>query len=101
MLSLLRRTLLAPLLVVAALGSWAPPAPAQAGFTRTVFVSGLQAPTALAFAPDGRLFVAEQSGRLRVVNNGELLVTPFATVPADPTGEPHLLWRAPQRPVRR
>jgi glucose/arabinose dehydrogenase len=35
--------------------------------------------TALAFAPDGRLFFAERSGTVRVVQNGETRV--FATVP--------------------
>ena len=34
----------------------------------------------MAFAPDGRLFVAEQGGRLRVIKNGTLLATPFLTV---------------------
>ena len=31
---------------------------------------GLSAPTAMQFAPDGRLFVCEQGGRLRVIKNG-------------------------------
>jgi glucose/arabinose dehydrogenase len=35
--------------------------------------------TALAFAPDGRLFFAERRGTVRVVQNGEVLT--FATVP--------------------
>ena len=34
----------------------------------------------MAFAPDGRLFVAEQGGRLRVIKNGALLAAPFVTV---------------------
>jgi glucose/arabinose dehydrogenase len=34
----------------------------------------------MAFAPDGRIFVAELGGRLRVIKNGALLVTPFVTV---------------------
>ncbi len=32
------------------------------GFSQSQVVSGLAAPTAMAFAPDGRLFVAEQGG---------------------------------------
>ncbi len=43
------------------------------GFSETVFASGLSAPTAMAFAPDGRLFVCQQGGRLRVIKNGALL----------------------------
>ena len=45
-----------------------------AGFTETTVASGLSGPTAMAFAPDGRLFVAEQTGALRVIKNG----TPLA-----------------------
>ena len=38
-----------------------------AGFTEMQVVTALASPTAMQFAPDGRLFVAEQCGRLRVV----------------------------------
>lgn len=37
-----------------------------AGFTETTVVDGLVYPTAVAFARDGRIFVAEQSGRVKV-----------------------------------
>jgi aldose sugar dehydrogenase len=37
---------------------------------------GLDGVSDLAFAPDGRLFVAERSGRVRVVRNGRLLAAP-------------------------
>ena len=50
------------------------------GFTELPVASGLNSPTAMAFAPDGRLFVCEQAGRLRVIKNGTLLPTPFVTV---------------------
>ena len=43
-------------------------------------VSGLSSPTAMQFAPDGRLFVAQQGGQLRVVKNGALLATPFVNL---------------------
>jgi glucose/arabinose dehydrogenase len=49
------------------------------GFQDATFVSGLSNPTAMQFAPDGRLFVAQQGGQLRVVKNGALLSTPFLT----------------------
>jgi glucose/arabinose dehydrogenase len=45
----------------------------------------------MAFAPDGRLFVAQQNGRLRVIKNGALLSTPFLTVNVDASGERGLL----------
>ena len=37
------------------------------GFTDETFISGLSNPTAMAFAPDGRLFVSQQGGQLRVI----------------------------------
>jgi glucose/arabinose dehydrogenase len=39
-------------------------------FARSQVVGGLASPTAMEFAPDGRLFVAEQRGTLRVVKAG-------------------------------
>ena len=43
------------------------------------------------FAPDGRLFVSQQGGRLRVIKNGVLLSTPFVTVSVDSTGDRGLI----------
>ena len=40
------------------------------GFVQTRVTGGLTKPTTMAFAPDGRLFVAEQGGTLRIVKNG-------------------------------
>ena len=64
-----------------------------AGFTRTTYTSGLTAPTAMAFAPDGRLFVCQQNGALRVVpaGGGALLATPFHTFTVTNSGEQGLL----------
>jgi putative heme-binding domain-containing protein len=53
------------------------------GFTMTKVVGGLTAVTALAVAPDGRVFVAEQTGSLRVVKDGTLRPEAFATFPVD------------------
>ena len=61
------------------------------GFMDTLVANGLTNPTAMAFAPDGRLFVCEQGGRLRVIKNGALLSTPFLTVTVDSAGERGLL----------
>ncbi len=50
-----------------------------AGFTRNqTWITGLSSATAFAQAPDGRFFVAQQGGALRVVQNGILLGTPHA-----------------------
>jgi glucose/arabinose dehydrogenase len=61
------------------------------GFVDSTYVQLPSDATAMQFAPDGRLFVCQQSGKLRVVQNGSLLATPFLTVPVDPTGERGLL----------
>jgi glucose/arabinose dehydrogenase/regulation of enolase protein 1 (concanavalin A-like superfamily) len=61
------------------------------GFADELFVGGLTNPTAMAFAPDGRLFVCEQAGALRVVKNGSLLQTPFLNVTVNSAGERGLL----------
>jgi len=61
------------------------------GFAETQVASGLASPTAMAFAPDGRLFVAEQGGKLRVIKNGSLLPAPFLTVTVSSNGERGLL----------
>ena len=47
--------------------------------------------TAFAQAPDGRLFIAQQGGTLRIVKNGALLAAPFATVAVDSAGERGLI----------
>ena len=61
-----------------------------AGFTETV-ITDLSSPTAMDIAPDGRIFVCQQGGSLRVIKNGVLLPTPFVTLGVDPTGERGLL----------
>src|SRR5262245_40862898 len=61
------------------------------GFTDSLVAGGLNNPTAMALAPDGRIFVCEQSGALRVIKNGVLLATPFLTVTVDSSGERGLL----------
>jgi glucose/arabinose dehydrogenase len=43
--------------------------------------ANLSNPTAMAIAPDGRIFVCQQGGSLRVIKNGALLTTPFFTIP--------------------
>jgi glucose/arabinose dehydrogenase len=62
-----------------------------AGFTDTLVANGFSNPTAMALAPDGRIFVCQQGGALRVIKNGALLPTPFLTVTVDSAGERGLL----------
>jgi glucose/arabinose dehydrogenase len=62
------------------------------GFTETQFGGNLSgSPTAMAFAPDGRLFVCQEGGQLRVIKNGSLLSTPFVSLTVDSSGERGLL----------
>src|SRR5688500_13300270 len=51
----------------------------------------LVVPWALAFAPDGRLFVTERRGRIRVVQNGVLDPRPWATINVIASGESGLM----------
>jgi glucose/arabinose dehydrogenase len=62
-----------------------------AGFSESLIASGLSNPTAMAFAPDGRLFVCEQGGQVRVIKNSVLLPTPFATLVVNSASERGLL----------
>lgn len=51
------------------------------GFVEQVVADSLDSPVSMALAPDGRVFVCEQAGRLRVIRDGRLLERPFVTVP--------------------
>ena len=85
--------LLAGLLLFAGLSIPSPTAAATlpTNFTESPLATGLSNPTAMAFAPDGRLFVCQQGGQLRVIKNGALLATPFVTLTVDSNGERGLL----------
>jgi glucose/arabinose dehydrogenase len=62
-----------------------------ANFTESTIATGLSSPSAMAFAPDGRLFLAEQTGSIRVIKNNTLLSTRFVTLKVDSAGERGLL----------
>jgi len=81
----------APLLsIVAGCGVWA--AVLLPGYTEAAIATGLNNPTAFAVAPDGRVFVAEQGGALRVVSAaGGLLSTPVLDLAVDSAGERGLI----------
>jgi aldose sugar dehydrogenase len=49
--------------------------------TPPIIVDGLEGVSDLAFAPDGRLFVAAQSGRIRIIRDGRLLAEPALDAP--------------------
>jgi glucose/arabinose dehydrogenase len=75
-----------------------PTGPAQgaatlpSGFTDSQVVSGLTNPTDMEFAPDGRLFVTEDAGRLRIANpDGTLSTFLNISTKVDSNGERGLL----------
>ena len=60
-------------------------------FKETLLVNGLNTPTSMEFSPDGRLFVAEKGGSLRVIKNGALLPAPFLSLSVSTESERGLL----------
>jgi glucose/arabinose dehydrogenase len=84
-----RAVLLALLLLLLSLPLSAATLPPD--FTETQLARGIVRPTAMALAPDGRIFVCEQTGALRVIKDGKLLPQPFVTVPVFTEGERGLL----------
>jgi glucose/arabinose dehydrogenase len=58
-----------------------PPPNLPAGFTQTQLAGGLSKPIALAFAPNGDLYIAEQAGTILIDRGGTILSTPLATLP--------------------
>jgi glucose/arabinose dehydrogenase len=80
------------LLVLAMSGSALSAATPPAGFVETLYGANVgSAPTAMAFAPDGRLFVCLQGGQVRVIKNGTLLPAPFVSLSVDSSVERGLL----------
>ena len=59
------------------------------GFQESIVFSGLTNPTVVRFSPDGRVFVAEKSGLIKVFDN---LTDPTPTVFADLSTNVHNFW---------
>src|SRR5688500_4721900 len=72
------RSAVSGMLLLAVLAAPAAAAPPP-GFQETVALSGLTLPTAVRFAPDGRIFVAEKRGTIQVFDDfGDPTPTQFA-----------------------
>lgn len=71
--------LILPLLTLSRPPAWARPSytALPAGFYEERIAGGLKLPTSFAVAPDGRIFITEKAGRVRVVANGVLQDAPF------------------------
>jgi glucose/arabinose dehydrogenase len=57
------------------------------GFMQVVVARGLVKPSGMAVAPDGRVFVIQQTGELRVIQKGKLLPIPALKVATHTVGE--------------
>jgi glucose/arabinose dehydrogenase len=57
------------------------------GFTETRVATGADQFVAMAVSPDGRLFVSEKNGAVRVIKDDLLLPTPFVRLPVATDGE--------------
>ncbi len=64
------------------------------GFARVQVGGTIASPTVMDFAPDGRIFVAQQTGALRVIKNGALLAAPFISLTVNSSGERGLIGLA-------
>lgn len=53
------------------------------GFEVVPVASNLALPTAMAFSPDGRIFITEKAGIVKVAVNGQVLATPFIDLRAE------------------
>src|SRR5262249_45638802 len=62
-----------------------------AGFTETAVATALSSPTSMDIAPDGRVFIAQQNGVIRIVENDALLPTQFGKLTVDSSYEHGLL----------
>jgi putative heme-binding domain-containing protein len=67
------------------------PVALPSSYTRLPIASGITGATAMEVAPDGRVFVCEQIGALRVVKEGALLADPFVRVAVDSDWERGLI----------
>jgi glucose/arabinose dehydrogenase len=59
-----------------------------------VLVRGLDTPWAIDFAPDGKIFITERPGRIRIVEGGRLLPEPWMTLEVVTVGEAGLMGLA-------
>lgn len=61
------------------------------GFKEKAFVKSLKAPSTFGFAPDGRLFICEQTGEVKIFRDGALLDKLFLKLEVNSKGEHGML----------
>jgi glucose/arabinose dehydrogenase len=84
--------LLVIVLMTSSLGHGHVSAAPPTGFQNTpVVTSGLDGPSGFDIAPDGRIFILERTGKIKIYKNGQLLPTPFADLPSIAAGDRGLI----------
>lgn len=72
-----------------------PPVPNLSNLSNTsgveIIAEGLQAPRSIDISKDGRIFISEKRGSIRVVDNGTLLTEPVGDIKAENIGDAGLL----------
>jgi glucose/arabinose dehydrogenase len=66
----------------------------QSTLSTETLVRGLDTPWAIDFAADGRMFITERPGRIRIIEHGQLQVEPWAQLEAVAAGEAGLMGLA-------
>jgi glucose/arabinose dehydrogenase len=61
------------------------------GFSERLVAANIPNPTAMQFSPDGRLFVLQQTGQVRVIARNRLVAAPVLRIRVDSAGERGLL----------
>ena len=64
------------------------------GFAKVQLATGLKNPTAIAFAPNGDIYIAQQKGAILLYRGGAVQATPVITIPADSGTETGILGLA-------
>src|SRR3989344_3452396 len=66
-------------------------APPENFQTTQIIGSGLSGPTGFDIAPDGRIFILQRTGEVKIYKSGQLLTTNFTTLPSISTGDRGLI----------
>jgi glucose/arabinose dehydrogenase len=85
------RNSIALAMALAVLGCARDTAPQSNAASYETVATGLIVPWAMAFAPDGRMFVTERQGRIRIIRDGRLEPEPWAKLNVVSSGESGLM----------
>jgi glucose/arabinose dehydrogenase len=88
------RLVLALIAIGCSSSSREPSAATSSEFHVETFLRGLNTPWAIDFAPDGRIFLTERPGRIRIVERGQLRAEPWLALEVAASGEAGLMGLA-------